>query len=88
MGTQSGNPSNLDALSGKYADNGRDIKVKQPGNAIELTNNAPVTTGATNTTPYGFATADQGDDLVACVIEMRAALIAAGICIDASSNAD
>lgn len=85
--TTSPNPSNLDALTGKYADNGRDLSLLQPANAYELTNNAPAATAATNSSPYGFAQ-DQADDLITTVIQLRAACIAAGICVDATANAD
>lgn len=37
------------------------------------------TTGATNTTPYGFTTAAQANDLVALVNEMRAVLVEKGL---------
>lgn len=40
---------------------------------------AVATTGASNSTPYGFATAAQADAIVTLVNELRAALIAAGI---------
>lgn len=40
---------------------------------------AVVTTGATNTTPYGFATAAQADAIVTLVNELRAALVEKGM---------
>jgi len=40
---------------------------------------AVITTGSTNSSPYGFATAGQGDAIVALVNELRAALVAVGI---------
>lgn len=40
---------------------------------------AVVTTGSTNSSPYGFATAAQGDAIVTLVNELRAALVAKGI---------
>lgn len=40
---------------------------------------AVVTTGTTQSTPYGFATAAQGDALVTLCNELRAALVAFGI---------
>lgn len=39
---------------------------------------AVATTGATNTTPYGFTTAAQANALVTLVNELRAALVALG----------
>jgi hypothetical protein len=39
---------------------------------------AVATTGATNTTPYGFTTAAQADAIVTLVNELRAALVALG----------
>ena len=85
--TASGNPTNKEALTGKFADNGRNIELLQPENQIELTNDAPASTGATNSSPFGFTTAEQADDLVATVNEMRAALISVGICKDSTANA-
>ncbi|MDO9535100.1 MAG: hypothetical protein Q7J85_07150 [Bacillota bacterium] len=38
-----------------------------------------VTTAATNTTPYGFATAGQADAIVTLVNELRAELVALGL---------
>jgi hypothetical protein len=40
---------------------------------------AVTTTGATSTTPYGFATAAQADAIVTLVNEIRATLMAAGM---------
>lgn len=40
---------------------------------------AVATTGATNTTPYGFASAAQADAIVTLANELRAALVAVGI---------
>lgn len=40
---------------------------------------AVATTGATNSSPYGFTTAAQADAIVALVNEMRAALVAKGL---------
>ena len=40
---------------------------------------AVATTGATNTTPYGFTTAAQADAIVTLVNELRAAMVAAGL---------
>lgn len=40
---------------------------------------AVVTTAATQTTPYGFATQAQADNLVALANELRAALVALGL---------
>lgn len=39
---------------------------------------AVTTTAATSTTPYGFATAAQADNLLALVNEIRATLVANG----------
>jgi hypothetical protein len=40
---------------------------------------AVVSTAATQTTPYGYATQEQADDIVARLNEIRAALVANGI---------
>lgn len=40
---------------------------------------AVVTTATTQTTPYGFATQAQGDNAIALLNEIRAALVAFGI---------
>lgn len=40
---------------------------------------APVGTGVTQSSPYGFATAAQGDAVVTLVTELRAALVAFGL---------
>lgn len=40
---------------------------------------AVATTGATNTTPYGYTTQAQADAIVTLVNEMRATLVAKGI---------
>lgn len=40
---------------------------------------AVATTGASNSSPYGFTTAAQADAIVTLVNELRAALVAAGI---------
>jgi len=40
---------------------------------------AVVTTSATNSSPYGFATAAQADAIVTLVNELRAALVANGL---------
>ncbi len=87
--TESNNPTNLDALTAKRWDNGGEFPggLLQPKHQIELTNDAPADTAATSSTPYGFAQ-DQADDLIATVRELRAALIAVGICKDATANAD
>lgn len=79
--TANANPSNLDAKT-----NG--VVIPQSNLQIELTNNAPIATAATSTTPFGFATADQADDLVATVREIRAGLIALGLFKDDTTNAD
>lgn len=86
--TDNANPSNLDAVAQGILDDGTKNKVFQAANRVEISNNAPIATGATNSSPYGFATADQADDLVATVIQMRAALITAGIIKDDTANSD
>jgi hypothetical protein len=50
--------------------------VVQPSGAAQA---AVATTGATNTTPYGFTTAAQADGLVALVNAIRSALVSQGI---------
>lgn len=40
---------------------------------------AVITTGATSTTPFGFATAAQADAIVTLINELRTSCIAAGI---------
>lgn len=42
---------------------------------------AIITTATTLSTPYGFATGAQGDNLVTLVNQMRAALVANGIMV-------
>ncbi len=42
---------------------------------------AVITTGATNSSPYGFATAAQADAIVALVNELRATLLALGLIV-------
>ncbi len=85
------NPSNLDEIVGKTLDDGTDLgaaAMLNPNNQIELTNNAPIATAATTSTPYGTATADQFDDLVATVIQIRAGLITLGLFKDGTANSD
>lgn len=79
--TANANPSNIAAKT-------TGTVIPQEALQVELTNNAPIATATTTTTPYGFATADQGDDLIACVREMRAGLIALGLFKDNTTNAD
>lgn len=83
------NPTNMDALDPKVtADNGGEFAaILQPEHQIELANNGPAATAATNSSPYGFAQ-DQADDLVTTVIAIRAGLIALGLFKDSTSNAD
>lgn len=50
--------------------------IVQPSGAAQA---AVATTGATNSTPYGFTTAAQPDALVATVNAIRLALVNAGI---------
>lgn len=87
----SDNPTNLDPLTAKYMSNGggsNPPQLLQPDERVELTNNAPITTAATNSSPFGFATGDQLDDLLTTVIQIRAALISVGICKDSTTNTD
>jgi hypothetical protein len=86
--TDNANPSNLDAVTRGILDPGNIVAILQEANRVELTNNSPIATATTTSTPYGFATADQGDDLVACVREMRAALITLGLLKDGTANSD
>lgn len=72
------NTSDLAAVTGPVLDNGQDPKLLQPSNQSAHVANV-ATTGTTNTTPYGFTTAGQGDALVAAVNSILAALVAAGI---------
>jgi hypothetical protein len=83
------NPGNLDALTAKVQEPGGAFgAILQPSHQIELTNNAPINTAATASSPNGFATADQADDLVTTVIQIRAGLIALGLFKDATANSD
>lgn len=83
------NPSNLDEITGKTFDDGTDVSAMlHPDNQIELTNNSPIATAATNSSPFGFATGDQADDLIATVREIRAGLITLGLFKDGTANAD
>lgn len=86
----SNNPSNLDGLVPKVtADNGGPLAaLLQPVHQIEFTNDAPIATAATSTTPFGTATADQFDDLLTTVTQMRAGLIALGLFKDGTANSD
>lgn len=84
--TANANPSNIPANTLKRVSNGTgDFKLLQDDEQFELTSNTPAATGATSTTPFGFAEA-QANAIVANVREMRAAMIAAGICKDATPN--
>lgn len=61
-----------------YVDDGSGALLNQPAN--QVANVATViTTAATSTTPFGFATAAQANNLVSLVNAMQVALIAAGI---------
>lgn len=62
----------------RYLDDGDGALVNQPANQVALIS-AVITTAATNSSPYGFATAAQADALVANINSIRLALIAAGI---------
>ncbi len=61
-----------------YLDDGTGAKVQQTTNQVSYVA-AVVTTAATSTTPYGFATAAQANNLVTLVNAMQAALIASGM---------
>lgn len=63
---------------GVYLDDGTGGLVNQTSNQVTYVAKV-VTTAATSTTPYGFATAAQADNLVSLVNAMQTALIAAGI---------
>lgn len=83
------NPSNLAALPAKQMENrGSFAAILQPVNRYELTNDGPIATAATTTTPFGFATGDQADDLVTTVNQIRAGLIALGLFTDTTANVD
>jgi hypothetical protein len=87
--TDAANPENLSALTPKVMHNGGAFgAILQPDEQVELTNNAPIATGATSTTPFGTATADQFDDLLATVIQIRAGLITLGLFKDGTANSD
>jgi len=73
------NPSNAFPQSPpKVFDDGAGAVVLQPKNMSVITTGV-ITTAATSTSPFGFATAAQADALVTAVNAMRAALISAGI---------
>lgn len=59
-------------------DDGSGSILQQEANRAALVS-AVATTGTTNTTPYGFTTAAQGDALVAAVNSILVALKAQGI---------
>jgi hypothetical protein len=61
-----------------YQDDGSGALLNQPANQVSLVT-AVLTTAATSTTPFGFATAAQADHMVANLNAIRLALIAAGI---------
>lgn len=61
-----------------YVDDGSGALLNQPANQATLVT-AVITTAATSTTPFGFATAAQADHVVANLNAIRLALIAAGI---------
>lgn len=61
-----------------YLDDGTGAKVQQTTNQATYVA-AVITTAATSTTPFGFATAAQADNLVSLVNSMRAAMIAQGM---------
>jgi hypothetical protein len=86
--TANANPSNIAAVTGPVKDNGEGGKVFLPANQVEFTNNGPIATALTSASPFGFATADQGDDLVTTVNQIRAGLIALGLFKDATANSD
>jgi len=73
------NPSNAFPTSPpKVFDDGAGAKVLQPKNMTVITTGV-ITTASTSTTPFGFATAAQGDAIVAAVNAMYSALQSAGI---------
>lgn len=82
------NLGNLAAVSRGVLDKGDITKVFQPANQVELTNNGPIATALTSSSPFGFATADQGDDLVETVRQIRAGLITLGLFKDSTANSD
>lgn len=63
---------------GVYLDDGTGGLVQQTANQATFVATV-ITTAATSTTPYGFATAAQANNLVTLANAMQAALIAAGI---------
>lgn len=62
----------------RYADDGEGCLLNQPANQVAKIA-AVATTGASNSSPYGFTTAAQADALVARVNSIITALVAAGI---------
>lgn len=84
--TELANPSNLTAETAKVVDNGSgNSKLLQTADRAELTVDAPAATAATSSTPFGYSQA-QANAILTNVIEMRAALIAAGIMKDDTAN--
>lgn len=63
---------------GVYLDDGTGGLVNQTSNQATYVA-AVITTAATSTTPYGFATAAQADAVVSNLNAIRAAIVAAGI---------
>lgn len=73
------NPANAFPSSPpKVFDDGAGAVFFQPKNMTVRTTGV-ITTAATSTTPFGFATAAQADAIVATVNAMYAALLSAGI---------
>ena len=70
VGTQIGS-----ATAQKLAFHGSTPVIQRVGAA----QNSVATTGATNSTPYGYSTAAQADAIVTLVNELRAALVAKGL---------
>lgn len=62
----------------RYTDDGSGALLNQPANQVTLVAQI-ATTGATNSSPYGFTTAAQADAIRAAVNSILTALIAAGI---------
>ena len=73
MATSSGNPSNKSALTGKFADNGRDIALLQPENQVALIADAATLSGGESPTEA------EHNALAAKVNSIIDALIEAGI---------
>lgn len=75
------NPSNLAAETAKKVSNGGGTTGLLQSGEQAANVAAVATTGATNSTPYGFTTAAQADALVAAVNSLLAACKAAGVMV-------